>query len=54
VQVLPYTQGESLDTLRKVSDTLKKYDGKVVANVVVLQHDNLHLQIAFHTSIEVS
>jgi hypothetical protein len=54
VQVLPYIQGESLDTIRKVSDTLKKYDGEVVASVVVLKHDNLHLQIAFYTSIEVS
>jgi len=54
VQVLPYIQAESLDTLRKVSDILKKHDGGVVADVVVLQHDNLHLQIAFHTSIKVS
>ena len=54
MEFLPYIRGENPDALRKVSDTLKKYDGEVVANIVVLQHDNLYLQIAFHTSIEVS
>jgi hypothetical protein len=43
VVVLSYIRGENPDALRKVINTLKNYDGEVIADVVMLQHDNLHL-----------
>ena len=54
VKVRSYIRGENPNTLRKVSNTLKKYNSEVIADIVVVQHGNHHLQIAFYTTIEVS
>jgi hypothetical protein len=54
VKARSYIRGEISDTLRKVRDTLKKYDSEVIADIGVVQHGNHHLQIAFYTTIEVS
>jgi hypothetical protein len=45
VDVLSYIRGENPDALRKVINTLKNYDGEVITDVVMLQHDNLYLEV---------
>jgi hypothetical protein len=43
IEVLSYIQGENPKALRKVSNTLKKYNSKVIADIVSVQHGNLYL-----------
>lgn len=52
MEFLLYIQGENPNVLRKVSNTLKNNNSELIANVVVLQYNNLYL--VFYTTIEVS